>query len=172
MQVRVNGSLSKRLSMRFVCSAVFVVLLGSASAVQAEGYGPAGCGLGSVVIGSGHGFSQVFASTTNGTSASQTFGITSGTSNCDNHGGGSDHAKAFIETNREALSKDMARAAGETIVTLSTIAGCADAGSVGSALQSQFRTLVPGVHTSDAAVAERVVDLLRSDSTLVCLDLS
>ena len=45
-------------------------------------YGPAGCGLGSIVMGSKPGFMQVFAASTNGCSGSQTFGITTGTSNC------------------------------------------------------------------------------------------
>src|SRR5262245_22752963 len=69
------------------------------------GYGAAGCGLGSVFFGSKPGFIQVLAATTNGTSGNQTFGITSGTSNCDTGSGGSASAKVFIAANREALSK-------------------------------------------------------------------
>lgn len=43
-------------------------------------YNMAGCGLGSLII-KDDGMVQIFASTTNGTGV-QTFGITSGTSNC------------------------------------------------------------------------------------------
>lgn len=145
------------------------VWLGGASA-SAEGYGPAGCGLGSIIIGSEPGFSQVFAATTNGTSQSQTFGITSGTSNCDWKPG--KQARAFIEGNREAFVKDMARGRGETITALSTIAGCESAKRLGTRLQERFRSLVPDASSSDAQVSERVIDLLRSDTSLACVDLS
>ena len=56
------------------------------SASFAGSYGDAGCGFGSMIFGNQAGFMQVFAATTNGTSGSQTFGITTGTLNC---GGGS-----------------------------------------------------------------------------------
>ena len=39
-------------------------------------YGLAGCGLGSMLIGSKPGIVQIFASTTNGSFGTQTFGIT------------------------------------------------------------------------------------------------
>src|SRR5437868_47659 len=49
----------------------------------AGGYGMAGCGLGSLLFGPvNEPFAQVLAATTNATFATQTFGITSGTSNC------------------------------------------------------------------------------------------
>ncbi len=151
----------------FAVSAMMLVVAGQAAA---RGYGAAGCGLGSSVIGPTPGFSQVFASTTNGTSASQTFGITSGTSNCDWEP--NSQARAFIEGNREAFVKEMARGRGETIVALTTIAGCVDASQVGNRLQREFRRLVPDVSTSDAKVSERVIELLRNDANLACMDLS
>ena len=57
--------------------------IGTASADKV--YNMAGCGLGSIVISS-DGFVQIFAATTNGSTANQTFGITSGTSNCTKSG--------------------------------------------------------------------------------------
>src|SRR5580658_9609667 len=59
-------------------------------------YGTAGCGLGSIVFGNKAGIVQIFAATTNGTFATQTFGITTGTSNCSDTSGGSASAKVFI----------------------------------------------------------------------------
>jgi hypothetical protein len=88
-----------------------------------RGYGPAGCGLGSLIFEPNSGFTQIFAATTNGTFGSQTFGISSGTSNCTDSSGGSDSAKAFVETNRTALAKDIARGQGETIESLSRLGG-------------------------------------------------
>jgi hypothetical protein len=95
-----------------------------------------------MIVGGGTGFSQVFAATTNATSLSQTFGITSGTSNCDSHGTASE-ARSFIENNREALAKDMSRGQGETLATLSRISGCSDSGAVGETLQAKYRKVFP-----------------------------
>jgi len=145
------------------------VLMGAGAAWSQTGpaYGPAGCGLGNMIIGGGHGFSQVFAATTNGTSASQTFGITSGTSNCNQHGTVG-QAQSFIENNREALAKDMSRGQGETIATLSRISGCTDDAAVGARLQSEYRTVFPDAGVRDSVVSERIIDLLRDDAALSC----
>src|SRR5712691_12711696 len=76
-------------------------------------YGAAGCGLGSLVFGDQKGMIQVLAATTNGTFWSQTFGITTGTSNCGDTAMTIAGTKIFIEGNREALAKDAARGSGE-----------------------------------------------------------
>jgi DUF3015 family protein len=131
-------------------------------------YGSAGCGLGSLVFGDQKGAIQILAATTNGTFGSQTFGITFGTSNCGQGVmGGSAATKSFIEGNREALAKDAARGSGETITTLSSMAGCKDPAAVGVALQKRFGELFPAdkAHTE---VSEAVVGALRADADLAC----
>jgi hypothetical protein len=133
-----------------------------------RGYGPAGCGLGSLIFEPNSGFTQIFAATTNGTFGSQTFGISSGTSNCTDTSGGSDSAKAFVETNRTALAKDIARGQGETIESLSRLGGCVDAHAVGASLQRNFDKVFPSAVMSDSEVGNSVVDALRSDATLAC----
>lgn len=138
------------------------------SVAQADGYGAAGCGLGSLIFGDDPGLVQILAATTNGSSANQTFGITSGTSNCSDSGGGAASAKAFIETNREALAKDIARGEGETISNLSTLAGCRDAGAVGQALQGDFQAIFPEASTSDQQVSEAVLKSLSTHAELAC----
>ncbi len=132
------------------------------------GYGPAGCGLGSLLFEPSSGFTQIFAATTNGTFASQTFGISTGTSNCDSGGGGSASAKAFVQTNRVALAKDAARGSGETIDSLAELAGCQDSTAVGSALQKHFDELFPSADASNEQVSDAVVETLRSDASLQC----
>jgi hypothetical protein len=133
-----------------------------------RGYGPAGCGLGSLIFEPNSGFTQIFAATTNGTFGSQTFGISSGTSNCSDTSGGSASAKSFVETNRTALAKDVARGQGETIESLSRLGGCADARAVGVSLQRNFDKVFPNAAMSDSEVGSSVVDALRSDATLAC----
>ena len=142
-----------------------------APAAMADPYGTAGCGLGSMVFGNDKGMIQVLAATTNGTFGTQTFGITTGTSNCEDTGGGEASAKAFVETNREAFAKDVARGNGETISTLSTLAGCQDATAVGATLQSNFSQIFPDATVGDTAVSASVVDTLKAHPELSCAQL-
>jgi hypothetical protein len=145
-----------------------------AAAPAADGkakYGNAGCGLGSMLFSPSNGFSQVFAATTNGTSASQTFGISSGTSNCDGAGFQPGSAAAFIQTNRAALAKDAARGRGATITGLSELAGCKSAKSVGRTLKGKFTTAFPGVAASDEQISRSVLQVLKSDRSLACTNI-
>jgi hypothetical protein len=132
-------------------------------------YGLAGCGLGSLIFGDQQGAIQILASTTNYFLGTQTFGISSGTSNCVENASGTPGTRAFIEGNRESLAKDAARGSGETITTLSAIAGCKDAKAVGAALQKQFTRLFPaGADAPAVQVSQNVVDELRADRSLAC----
>jgi len=131
-------------------------------------YGLAGCGLGSMIFGDQKGAIQILAATTNGTFGSQTFGISSGTSNCVESGSSAQGARTFIEGNREALAKDAARGSGETITTLSAMAGCKDAKAVGARLQKRFVQLFPGEKTPGEQVSQNVIKELRADSSLAC----
>ncbi len=107
----------------FVALAAFAIIPSSAFAAD---YGMAGCGLGSIVFGNDPGFMQVLAATTNGTFASQTFGITTGTSNCTDGGAVArgHEQKAFVEANFAQLSRDTARGEGEYLAAFSTLLGC------------------------------------------------
>jgi hypothetical protein len=148
-----------------------VILTATMAHAQAHGqstYGSAGCGLGSMIFGDQKGLIQVLASTTNYTVWSQTFGITSGTSNCGEAGFSTQATRIFIEGNREALAKDAARGNGETITTLSAMAGCKDAKAVGSTLQKRFAQIFPGEKTPVEQVSQNVIQELRGDSSLAC----
>lgn len=135
---------------------------------QADGYGAAGCGLGSMVIGNKPGFIQLFAGTTNGTSGSQSFGITFGTSNCNLQGPSSGAVANFVQANRSVIAKDMARGSGETISTLATIAGCSNRDAVGSTLQKNFRKVFYSAAMSDKQVGVSVLNFLKEDKSLGC----
>lgn len=104
-----------------------------------QGYGVAGCGLGSMVFGPKKGLIQVLAATVNGTFGSQTFGITSGTSNCDIPEMGQ-QAAVFIEVNKEVVAKDAARGEGETITALADILECKSAANLGQAMKADYQT--------------------------------
>ena len=146
-------------------------LTAGAGVAAADPYGTAGCGLGSMAFGNKPGLIQVLAATTNGLFGTQTFGITTGTSNCGEAAVGVAGAKAFIQTNREALAKDISRGGGETIANLATLSGCADAHAVGGTLQRNFSTIFPSATVSDIAVSDSVVDVMRGDASLSCTKL-
>jgi Protein of unknown function (DUF3015) len=103
-----------------------VIVLGSFANAATSGYGESGCGLGSIIFGADKGFTQVFAATTNGSSYSQLFGISSGTSNCVDAGAvkGANAVPAFIETNTVMLAQDAAKGQGENLNTLAHLMGC------------------------------------------------
>ena len=107
--------------------AVFGALLMAAPAANANKfYGDAGCGLGSMVIHSNN--HQSSAATTNGTLFSQSFGITSGTSNCDDSATAMKKADAmqssFVALNLSNLNRDTAAGSGEYLATWSLMLGC------------------------------------------------
>jgi len=131
-------------------------------------YGTAGCGLGSLVFGDQKGAIQILAATTNALFYSQTFGITSGTSNCGEAAVTTAALKTFIEGNREALAKDAARGSGETIIAVSAMGGCKDSKAVGAKLQKNFAQLFPGEKTPVEEVSQNLIKELRADTTLAC----
>ena len=121
-------------------AAMFVM---PAKDVEAKGYGMAGCGLGSMVEIWKNDITQIFAATTNGTFASQTFGITTGTLNC-KPGGAAYQEKQqeiFVTVNFESLEKEMASGKGEKIDAFSSLLGCnssADLGRISRENYSSF----------------------------------
>jgi hypothetical protein len=119
----------------------------------AAGYGAAGCGIGSLVFGDSPGIIQVFAATTNGLFGSQTFGITSGTSNCAGAGTASlQMQETFVSMNHSSLSRDMAAGQGEYLTTLSVLMGC-EAGS-NEVFASTMKENHHKIFTPDAKPAE------------------
>lgn len=113
-----------------------------------NGYGLAGCGLGSMVFGQQSGPVQIVAATLNGTGV-QTFGMTTGTSNCGPSVFANAETKAFIENNAVALENDIVRGQGETLATLSKMMKCEES-SLSSALKSNYKTIyAPGANVSE-----------------------
>lgn len=113
-------------------------------------YGTAGCGLGSMVFGKEEGAMQIIAATLNGTGV-QTFGITSGTSNCGKGLLAKAEVNSFIQSNAIALENDIARGQGETLSTLNNMLGC-DA-QFSNTLQKNFKNIyAPSVDASEQIV--------------------
>lgn len=122
---------------------------------SAGNYGSAGCGLGSLAFGKQQGGIQVIAATLNGTGV-QTFGITSGTSNCGEALWAKAEVNTFIESNSVALENDIVRGQGETLSTLNNMLGCGS--QFNGTLQQNYKSIyAPGVKASD-----KIVELAQS----------
>jgi hypothetical protein len=174
---------------RLALGALVATICLPATGAMAQGYGMAGCGLGSLVFGNKPGFVQAFAATTNGTFGSQTFGITTGTSNCESkkgaaaeeeggkeEGGKKEKKKKkgasiieqtnFVTANLESLRKESAQGGGETVSALSSAVGC------DATLTSAFAASVQGAHAEIFATSEpsevlaRVKSAARGEATL------
>jgi hypothetical protein len=133
-------------------------------------YGMAGCGLGSVLFGETESRGgQILAATTNGLYSNNTFGVSSGTSNCVPDQASSaavkKNMKLFVSANREALANDIVKSNGETIVTLGNIMGCSDTNYLGSKLQSRYENIFNS--KKDSKVASNVYKTVSSDRYLV-----
>lgn len=110
----------------FVKTSLLGALAAFASSSFAGTYGAAGCGLGSIVFGADRGFVQIFAATTNGSSGSQTFGISSGTSNCvpSSKSEAFNNQREFISNNITVLAKEAAQGDGDTLRAFASTLGC------------------------------------------------
>ncbi len=148
---------------------LFAASMAAPAAVSAGGYGSAGCGLGAVVFGSKPGLIQVLAATTNGTFYSQTFGITTGTSEC---GGGvvkvQAEQKVYAYNNFGQLQKEIAQGRGERLQTLAYLMGC-DAKAVdafGAAAQKNYSAIFSDKSVDSDAMLERVRSAVQSDAAV------
>ena len=140
-----------------------VALLASSGwAQRGPRYGMAGCGLGALAFeGENDKVSQVLAATTNGTFGTQTFGITSGTSECTTDGViKSERAReAFAEANFESLTREMAQGEGEHLRAFASLMGCSDGsfGDFSRLTQRQYAHIVP----HDGTTAVELIDAVQ-----------
>lgn len=120
---------------------------------HAKGYKAAGCGLGSMVI-KNDGIMQIFAATTNGTSGNQTFGITTGTSNCvpASKLATLRQQESFFANNMSQLMRETSQGEGETLKAFAQVLGCDQNSFVGfaSALKDNHGVIFsrPGANAS------------------------
>jgi len=152
--------------MRKLILVMSATLIIASPAFAEKDYGTAGCGWGSQVMGKGG--SQILAATTNDTSYTQVFGITSGTSNCTDDGTvkTAKLMPVFIESNRVSLANDIARGNGETIASLSEILGCGNSALLGAELQKNYQAIFPNEAVSNDKVAGSIMEVIKTNGKL------
>ena len=148
-------------------STVVLGIMGTAAA-HAKHYGSGGCGFGSQFFRENTQVSQVLAATTNGTSASQTFGISSGTSNCTDEGtvAANKEYPMFVETNQVALANDIARGGGETLSALSKVMGCSNQVRINGALKANYNAIFTKENVQGYKVGASILEIVKKDATL------
>ena len=120
---------------------------------QAMAAGDAGCGLGGMLIKSNTKLMQLIATSLNGTSGSQTFGITFGTSGCSANGivKNDKQIQYFVEVNQAELTREIAQGHGEKLTTLAALNGCSTDSQINTfktKAQASFKTIMPTAKTS------------------------
>jgi hypothetical protein len=124
-----------------------------------------GCGLGYMMFKDHDGLaSQTCAATFNGSFGNQTFGITSGTSECDQYKQlwANKQLNTFVAENMDNLAKDMAQGSGEYLNTLAVLMEVPEAERADfcSRLQGNFAQ----IYTSDQVTS---VDVLKNIESVI-----
>ena len=124
-----------------------------------------GCGLGSMIFEGETGLvQQVLAVTTNGTFGTQTFGISSGTSRCDQPQTLASNRKlnVFVAENMDPLAKDIARGQGEYLDTLAVLMEIPerDRTAFGHRLQDSFSLIYTGDKVTHVDVLNNIQSVL------------
>ncbi len=118
-----------------------------------------GCGLGSTLIeNQDTTISQLAATFLNGTSGNQTFGITSGTSNCDKPSSfvSNDKLHKFVNDNMDSIAMDISKGQGENLTTLASMMGVKDKALFSKKLQSNFDKIYLSENTTSSQVIDNI----------------
>jgi len=142
-----------------IVSAVFMMMVVFSTVGWAFDPKNTGCGLGSIAWeGQSDGLmTQTMAATTNGTFGNQTFGISSGTSNCEQFKTWTYNEKVdtFVADNMDNLARDIARGQGEYVNTLALLMDIPKAKK--DAFRSELQAHFSDIYTSDQVTYSEVV---------------
>lgn len=131
------------------------------SAMAFAGNPNTGCGLGSMVFPEQDSLvKQVLATTTNGISGNQTFGITTGTLGCEKPAkiASNDKLNNFVRDNLDKIALDASKGQGETIKTLAKLMNVSDEKSFATNLQNNFDKIFA---TNDVTYSEVIDNIAK-----------
>lgn len=146
--------------MKFIIVIALAALSTVAMAARPYTYG--GCGLGTLVIPDKNA-NQLPVMTLNAT-GSNTFAISSGTSNCVTASERSARIKNFIEANHESLVTDMAKGQGDSVTTLAGFYGC-DTEAFATTAQGNFERITSGDENATQMMV-KINSMIEDNKTL------
>jgi len=146
---------------KIVLAVALTVAMSGAAFAAGQAHTNTGCGLGTMLWEGRADNSvlfQAFQSTTNGTSGTQTFGITSGTSECSKPATFVENEKLinFVRANMDNLAKDIAMGKGETLDTYAEMLGVPQAQQ--AAFNRKLQANFDKIFTSEHVVLAEVID--------------
>ncbi len=119
-----------------------------------------GCGLGSMLIDKQGLIWNIFQATTNASTGTQTFGITSGTSGCKSGKIAMDsRTQEFVAANMDALSQEIAQGRGEHLDTFVELLNVSDKEAFKIALQDNYNKLYADKNAQSADVLDGAASL-------------
>lgn len=149
---------------RALLACAIIVVFAASAMAAGQAHQNVGCGLGTMLFknnADGSSLLQAFQATTNGTSGNQTFGVTSGTSECTQPAKfvKNDRVNEFVFANLDNLAKDIANGKGETLDTLAELMAVPTAEREGFArnLKAHFAEIFPGIGVEYAHVVDAIV---------------
>lgn len=148
-----------------VSAVIFGMMSSGAAFAAGTSQNNTGCGLGSMILGEAANDSillQAFAATTNGTFGNQTFGITSGTSDCKQPSKivNNERLNEFVVANIDSLAKDIAKGKGESLDTVAELMNIP--AEKRTAVYAQLQANFSNIFTSERVEAADVIDNIAS----------
>jgi len=146
---------------KILLSFMLTLLVSGAAYAQGQAKSNTGCGLGTMIWENKANDSmlmQVLQSTTNGSTGTQTFGISSGTSECQQPSNmvQNERLNHFVRSNMDNLAKEIATGKGETLDTFVEMLGIE--ASQGEAFKTNLQANFNNIFTSDKIVLAEVID--------------
>jgi opacity protein-like surface antigen len=147
--------------MKKILMAAALTVIMSSAAFAANSRSNVGCGLGTMLWegkADNSTLFQAFQATTNGTSGTQTFGISSGTSECQTNSNFVQNEKLihFVQANMDNLAQDIAMGKGETLDTFAEMLGVAPGQT--AAFNARLQANFDKIYTSEHVVLAEVID--------------
>lgn len=148
-----------------LCAAVAVALIGFAGVTAVSANTNIGCGIGTMVWGDRDSVVfQVLGATTNGFMGNQTFGITSGTLECDKPASfaSNQRLEQFVASNMDVIARDIAAGSGETLATIAELlqVPAASQAMFNSTLKANFAKIYPSADVQAGQVIDAIIAVI------------
>lgn len=148
-------------------SLILLVLVGFMGSLPVFAETGAGCGWGHLVFKGQSGLGpNVMAATTNGTFGNQTFGMTTGTGDCDPNTTVSNEyqKKIFVAANMDDLAQDAAKGSGEYLESLAVIVGIEnqDRDAFYQLVQTNYALLFGSAHADQDLIVSSLDDAMAA----------
>lgn len=150
---------------KVLIGAVVFGMMSSGAAFAGQAHDNTGCGLGTLLFKDNANDSivlQALQATTNGTFGNQTFGITSGTSDCKQPSKfvNNERLKEFVVANIDSLAKDIAKGQGESLDTVAELMNIPS--EKRAMVYAQLQVNFSNIFTSERVEAADVIDNIAS----------